>query len=43
MTATRQEPTEQLRLAIDAVFESWWAKKAVEYRRIHDICRSARA
>jgi pyruvate, orthophosphate dikinase len=32
-----QEPREQLRLAINAVFESWWAKKAVEYRRIHDI------
>src|SRR5438094_807410 len=32
-----QDPKEQLRLAIDAVFESWWAKKAVEYRRIHDI------
>src|SRR5713226_7025599 len=32
-----QDPTEQLRLAINAVFESWWAKKAVEYRRIHDI------
>jgi pyruvate,orthophosphate dikinase len=32
-----QDPKEQLRLAINAVFESWWAKKAVEYRRIHDI------
>ncbi len=32
-----QDPREQLRLAIDAVFESWWAKKATEYRRIHDI------
>jgi pyruvate,orthophosphate dikinase len=32
-----QEPREQLRLGINAVFESWWAKKAVEYRRIHDI------
>jgi pyruvate,orthophosphate dikinase len=32
-----QDPTEQLRLAVNAVFESWWAKKAVEYRRIHDI------
>jgi pyruvate,orthophosphate dikinase len=32
-----QDPREQLRLAINAVFESWWAKKAVEYRRIHDI------
>jgi pyruvate, orthophosphate dikinase len=32
-----QEPNEQLRLAIEAVFNSWFAKKAVEYRRIHDI------
>jgi pyruvate,orthophosphate dikinase len=32
-----QDPKEQLRLSINAVFESWWAKKAVEYRRIHDI------
>jgi pyruvate,orthophosphate dikinase len=30
-----QDPVEQLRLAIHAVFDSWWAKKAVEYRRIH--------
>jgi len=32
-----QEPAEQLRLAISAVFGSWFAKKAVEYRRIHGI------
>src|SRR5438128_9421998 len=32
-----QDPREQLRQAINAVFESWFAKKAVEYRRIHDI------
>ncbi len=32
-----QEPHEQLRLAINAVFESWWAKKAVDYRRIHQL------
>ncbi len=32
-----QDPREQLRLAINAVFDSWFAKKAVEYRRIHDI------
>jgi pyruvate, orthophosphate dikinase len=32
-----QEPREQLRLAINAVFDSWFAKKAVEYRRIHGI------
>ena len=28
---------EQLRLAIDAVFDSWFAKKATEYRRIHGV------
>jgi len=32
-----QDPQEQLRLAINAVFDSWFAKKATEYRRIHDI------
>jgi pyruvate,orthophosphate dikinase len=32
-----QDPHEQLRLAINAVFESWWAKKAVDYRRIHHL------
>ena len=32
-----QEPREQLRLAINAVFDSWFAKKAVDYRRIHGI------
>ena len=32
-----QDPKEQLRLAIDAVFDSWFAKKATEYRRIHGI------
>ncbi len=32
-----QDPLEQLRLAIDAVFDSWWAKKAVDYRRIHRL------
>jgi pyruvate,orthophosphate dikinase len=32
-----QDPQDQLRLAINAVFESWFAKKAVEYRRINDI------
>ncbi len=32
-----QEPQEQLRLAINAVFDSWFAKKATEYRRIHGI------
>ncbi len=32
-----QDPVEQLRLAINAVFDSWWAKKAVDYRRIHRL------
>jgi pyruvate,orthophosphate dikinase len=32
-----QDPHEQLRLAINAVFDSWFAKKAMEYRRIHGI------
>src|SRR5262249_20585271 len=32
-----QDPMEQLRLAINAVFGSWWAKKAVDYRRIHRL------
>jgi len=32
-----QDPREQLRMAINAVFDSWWARKAVEYRRIHNI------
>ena len=32
-----QDPREQLRLAINAVFDSWFAKKAVEYRRINAI------
>jgi pyruvate, orthophosphate dikinase len=30
-----QDPAEQLRLAINAVFNSWFAKKAVDYRRIN--------
>ena len=32
-----QDPREQLRLAIQAVFDSWFAKKATEYRRINNI------
>ncbi|HEV8640897.1 MAG TPA: pyruvate, phosphate dikinase [Methylomirabilota bacterium] len=32
-----QDPAEQLRLAINAVFDSWFAKKAVDYRRIQGI------
>ncbi|MBI2526727.1 MAG: pyruvate, phosphate dikinase [Candidatus Rokubacteria bacterium] len=32
-----QDPSEQLRLAINAVFDSWFAKKAVDYRRIHRL------
>jgi pyruvate,orthophosphate dikinase len=36
-SAFPQDPSDQLRLAINAVFDSWFAKKAVEYRRIHAI------
>jgi pyruvate,orthophosphate dikinase len=32
-----QDVREQLRLAVDAVFDSWLAKKATEYRRIHGV------
>ncbi|HTY76344.1 MAG TPA: pyruvate, phosphate dikinase [Candidatus Bathyarchaeia archaeon] len=32
-----QDPSEQLRLAVAAVFDSWFAKKAVDYRRIHQL------
>jgi pyruvate,orthophosphate dikinase len=32
-----QDPAEQLRLAINAVFNSWFAKKAVDYRRINRL------
>jgi pyruvate, orthophosphate dikinase len=32
-----QEPPEQLKLAVNAVFDSWNAKKAVDYRRIHRL------
>jgi pyruvate,orthophosphate dikinase len=32
-----QDPREQLRLAVRAVFDSWFAKKATEYRRINNI------
>src|SRR6266508_5004943 len=35
--ALPQEPREQLRLAVKAVFDSWFAKKATEYRRINNI------
>ena len=32
-----QDPSEQLKLAVAAVFDSWFAKKAVDYRRIHRL------
>src|SRR5262245_57214414 len=32
-----QDPHEQLRLAVQAVFDSWFVKKAIEYRRINGI------
>src|SRR5213594_2679266 len=32
-----EDVKDQLRLAINAVFDSWFAKKATEYRRIHNV------
>ena len=32
-----QDPEKQLFMAIQAVFESWWNKRASEYRRIYNI------
>ncbi len=32
-----QDPQQQLERAVRAVFDSWFAKKATEYRRIHGI------
>ena len=32
-----QDPMDQLALAINAVFDSWFAKKAVDYRRINRL------
>jgi len=32
-----QDPREQLRLAINAVFESWNNERAIKYRQIHNI------
>ncbi|PWB79008.1 MAG: pyruvate, phosphate dikinase, partial [Candidatus Methylomirabilota bacterium] len=32
-----QDPKEQLRMAISAVFESWNNKRAIEYRRIYKV------
>jgi pyruvate,orthophosphate dikinase len=32
-----QDPRQQLELAIRAVFDSWYGKKAIEYRRINNI------
>lgn len=31
------DPREQLRMAIVAVFDSWWGKRAVDYRNFHGI------
>jgi pyruvate,orthophosphate dikinase len=36
-SAFPQEPEDQLRLAVEAVFDSWFVKKAIEYRRINGI------
>ena len=32
-----QDPLEQLQMAINAVFESWYGDRAVTYRRLYDI------
>jgi pyruvate, orthophosphate dikinase len=32
-----QDPRQQLELAVRAVFDSWYGKKAIEYRRINNI------
>jgi len=32
-----QDPSKQLKMAIDAVFNSWNNKRAIEYRKIHKI------
>ncbi|WP_447965004.1 pyruvate, phosphate dikinase [Nitrospira sp. Ecomares 2.1] len=32
-----QDPFEQLRMAVDAVFDSWFGDRAVTYRRLYDI------
>ncbi len=31
------DPLEQLRMAINAVFDSWYAQRAITYRRIHNL------
>ena len=31
------DPSEQLRLAINAVFDSWYAQRAITYRKIHNL------
>src|SRR3990172_5872826 len=31
------DPSEQLRLAINAVFDSWYATRAITYRKIHNL------
>ncbi|WP_026697864.1 pyruvate, phosphate dikinase [Alkalicoccus chagannorensis] len=35
-----QDPAEQLRLAVEAVFQSWYNDRAVFYRRVHHIDHS---
>ncbi len=32
-----QEPQEQLFMAIESIFKSWWNKRATEYRRLYNI------
>ncbi|MGC9205317.1 MAG: pyruvate, phosphate dikinase [Candidatus Micrarchaeia archaeon] len=35
-----QEPKKQLLMSVGAIFESWWNKRAAEYRRIYNISDS---
>jgi pyruvate,orthophosphate dikinase len=32
-----EEPIDQLRMAVDAVFDSWYGQRAITYRRLHQI------
>ena len=35
-----QDPLEQLLMSVAAVFNSWWGKRAIEYRKIYKISDS---
>ncbi|HET6369639.1 MAG TPA: pyruvate, phosphate dikinase [Nitrospiria bacterium] len=32
-----EEPIDQLRMAVDAVFDSWYGQRAITYRKLHQI------